>query len=132
MIKKIGLALAVLAQFATAEIYQWTDKDGHVHFSESLPKDLQNTKNLRKRDDRNLPGITTMDPQEFRERAPENYAQQVIETNNDADWPTCAETKRRAVRAEKNGWRAEELNEWLWKNCRTYSNDLRKIEQEMM
>jgi hypothetical protein len=27
---------------------------------------------------------------------------------------------------------ASRLDEWLWKNCRTYSNELRQLEQNAM
>lgn len=51
-----------------------------------------------------------------------------------APYQQCIDTKKQAVIAEKRRdvRRAEQLNEWLWKNCRVYSNDLRKIEQQMM
>jgi hypothetical protein len=42
--------------------------------------------------------------------------------------------KRRAVMAEKRDRRkgAPDLESWLWKNCRQYSNELRKVAQSMM
>ena len=43
---------------AIAQIYQWTDKQDHVHYSDTVP-DIEKTKDgIRLRDERNLPGFT--------------------------------------------------------------------------
>ncbi|MFT3929947.1 MAG: hypothetical protein QM709_06580 [Spongiibacteraceae bacterium] len=46
------------------------------------------------------------------------------------DWEGCRAAKLGAIRARNSGQRdqANDLDEWLWKNCRSYSNELRDLE----
>ncbi|MFT3929771.1 MAG: hypothetical protein QM709_05645 [Spongiibacteraceae bacterium] len=41
-------------------------------------------------------------------------------------------TKKKASHRESLGQRIEEIDTWLWKNCREYSYELRQLEQEHM
>ena len=43
-----------------------------------------------------------------------------------------APTRKRSGRGKSPRQRAEALDEWLWKNCRVYSYELRKLEQQQM
>jgi hypothetical protein len=133
----VSLIGLLIATCANGEIYQWKDKNGKTHYSDTQPPNSANA--IVKRDENNLPGITRLEPQQFRRpveaiyAAPQAYSQRVAVTNNDADWNSCADTKRKAVIAEKRrSQNAEKLNEWLWQNCRSYSNELREIERQMM
>lgn len=50
------------------------------------------------------------------------------------DWDGCRKAKLGAMHARGSG-RADEANnldEWLWKNCRNYSYELRQLEQDAM
>lgn len=66
-----------------------------------------------------------------------------------ADWRACEQAKLRVLQIERGGGetktskrknrrgdnrrqRAEEIDTWLWKNCREYSYELRQIEQGRM
>ena len=56
-----------------------------------------------------------------------------INSLND-DWEGCRTAKLGSMRARNYG-RADEANnldEWLWKNCRSYSYELRQLEQDDM
>lgn len=50
------------------------------------------------------------------------------------DWSGCRKAKLGAIRARNSGHadEANNLDEWLWKNCRSYSNELRQLEQNGM
>jgi hypothetical protein len=51
-----------------------------------------------------------------------------------ADWEGCRKTKLNQLNARQRGDadRANNLEEWLWKNCRSYSSELRDLEQDGM
>jgi hypothetical protein len=67
-----------------------------------------------------------------------------------ADWRACEKAKLRQLNMEqaahnrssgkksrstsagKSRRSAEQLDEWLWKNCRAYSYELRNLEQQRM
>lgn len=77
-------------------------------------------------------------PQPYRQRPviinqlPEQPA---IEINSlTDDWEGCRTAKLGAISARKSGHadEANNLDEWLWKNCRSYSNELRQLEQNDM
>ena len=70
---------------------------------------------------------------------------------NTAEWKECERAKLRLIKLEqrsqgsgKSGHKvrsgkisnsrqnAASLDEWLWKNCRSYSSELRRLEQERM
>lgn len=50
------------------------------------------------------------------------------------DWESCRRTKVNQLNAQQGGdqGRARQLDEWLWKNCRSYSEELRQLEQDRM
>lgn len=50
------------------------------------------------------------------------------------DWDGCRKAKLGAINARSSGNadQANNLDEWLWKNCRSYSNELRQLEQDEM
>lgn len=50
------------------------------------------------------------------------------------DWEGCRNAKLSQLNSQQNGdqSRARQLDEWLWKNCRGYSEDLRQLEQDRM
>lgn len=50
------------------------------------------------------------------------------------DWEGCRSTKLTAIHSRNNGdmEQANRLDEWLWKNCRSYSEELRDLEQDQM
>ncbi len=50
------------------------------------------------------------------------------------DWEGCRKTKLNQLAALRNGDtdNANHLDEWLWKNCRSYSSELRDLEQDRM
>ncbi|HEY3700435.1 MAG TPA: hypothetical protein VGK97_13950 [Spongiibacteraceae bacterium] len=50
------------------------------------------------------------------------------------DWEGCRTAKLGAIHARNSGSsdQANNLDEWLWKNCRSYSNELRQLEQDDM
>ncbi len=50
------------------------------------------------------------------------------------DWEGCRNAKISQLNSQQNGdqSRARQLDEWLWKNCRSYSEDLRQLEQDRM
>ncbi len=56
-----------------------------------------------------------------------------INTLND-DWEGCRKAKLGAIRERDSGHAdaANRLDEWLWKSCRSYSNELRQLEQDGM
>lgn len=61
--------------------------------------------------------------------------QPAIEINSlTDDWDGCRKAKLGAINARKSGHvsEANNLDEWLWKNCRSYSNELRQLEQDDM
>jgi hypothetical protein len=129
----IGLLIATCAN---GEIYQWKDKNGVTHFSETAPTGIENPKTLDIQTEY-APVVTPVRPlqsaKETITASPSNYTHNIQNPSTDAPWNQCAQTKRQAVIAEKNRARtAEQLNEWLWQNCRGYSNELRTIEQQMM
>lgn len=66
-----------------------------------------------------------------------------------ADWPACEKAKLRELKLqrgfaenkiskskkrnqESRSERIEEIDTWLWKNCREYSYGLRQLEQDRM
>ena len=65
-----------------------------------------------------------------------------------AEWKECERAKLRLLKLEQRGAKsghkarsgksansrhnAAALDEWLWKNCRSYSNELRRLEQSHM
>lgn len=127
----IGALIATLAQ---AQIYKWKDEKGQPQYSESPPADRP----YETVADNLSHGDGTYRPAPYRyqssQTAQNGTAIHSAYPYHAADWNTCSEKKRDAIRAEKRGQkdRAEILNEWLWKNCREYSNELRTIEQQMM
>ena len=50
------------------------------------------------------------------------------------DWEGCRTAKLGAIKARNSGHadEANNLDDWLWKNCRSYSNELRQLEQDDM
>lgn len=50
------------------------------------------------------------------------------------DWEGCRSAKLGAIRARNQGdpGQANDLDDWLWKNCRYYSDELRQLEQDDM
>ena len=50
------------------------------------------------------------------------------------DWESCRKAKMDQLNAQQGGdqSRSRQLDEWLWKNCRSYSEDLRQLEQDRM
>jgi hypothetical protein len=50
------------------------------------------------------------------------------------DWDGCRSAKLSAMRSRDNGAldQANRLDDWLWKNCRGYSQELRDLEQDEM
>lgn len=50
------------------------------------------------------------------------------------DWEGCRSAKVSQLNSQQNGdqSRARQLDEWLWKNCRNYSTELRQLEQDRM
>lgn len=61
--------------------------------------------------------------------------QPAIETNSlTDDWEGCRKAKLGWINARERGDsdQANHLDEWLWRNCRTYSNELRQLEQNDM
>ncbi len=50
------------------------------------------------------------------------------------DWEGCRNAKLGAIKARRSGRSsaANDLDDWLWKNCRSYSNELRQLEQDDM
>lgn len=50
------------------------------------------------------------------------------------DWEGCRSAKLDAIHSRDSGNRdqANRLDEWLWKNCRSYSEELRDLEQNQM
>jgi hypothetical protein len=62
-------------------------------------------------------------------------AEPAIEINSlTDDWEGCRKAKLGSMRARNTGDsdQANHLDEWLWKNCRSYSNELRQLEQNDM
>lgn len=62
-------------------------------------------------------------------------AQPAIEINAlTDDWEGCRKAKLGSMHARDVGDsdQANHLDDWLWKNCRTYSNELRQLEQNDM
>ena len=62
-------------------------------------------------------------------------AQPAIEINSlGDDWEGCRKAKLGSIRARNSGSadEANNLDEWLWKNCRSYSYELRQLEQDDM
>ncbi len=55
-------------------------------------------------------------------------------TPTSSDWEGCKKTKLNQISLSQNGnlERSKQLDEWLWKNCRSYSEDLRQLEQDQM
>lgn len=67
-----------------------------------------------------------------------------------AEWRECEQAKRRELKLQRNTdtakrtsrkthrrdedrhQRAEEVDTWLWKNCREFSYELRQLEQQSM
>jgi hypothetical protein len=123
------LIFAVLSDSnSVADIYRWKDSKGRTVYGAEPPRGT----------------FATVVPNNMTEY---EYVPAGVESNGqpsqsgavwaeaaNAPYQQCAETKRRAVYLEKRKAhsQAERLNEWLWKECRIYSNELRKIEQEMM
>lgn len=61
--------------------------------------------------------------------------EQAIEINSlTDDWDGCRKAKLGAIKARHSGRSSEanDLDDWLWKNCRSYSNELRQLEQDDM
>lgn len=61
--------------------------------------------------------------------------QPAIEINSlSDDWDGCRKAKLGAIKARGSGKsdEANNLDDWLWKNCRAYSNELRQLEQDAM
>jgi hypothetical protein len=97
------------------------------------------------------PGTNT-DPDAYPDRYPGQYpgtpprhrrpiiivptptAAPVDDTPLASDWEGCRKTKLNQLSLTQNGnlERAKQLDEWLWKNCRSYSEDLRQLEQDQM
>lgn len=50
------------------------------------------------------------------------------------DWEGCRNAKLNQLNSQQSGDQshAKQLDEWLWKNCRNYSEDLRQLEQDRM
>lgn len=50
------------------------------------------------------------------------------------DWEGCRAAKLRQMNSTGSGdlTQAKQLEEWLWKNCRSYSEELRQLEQDRM
>lgn len=129
------LALATLIIFCPglkAEIYKWTDKDGKTHYSNSKPA-TENTSALSIQEEY-TPGapVYHQRPTPRATTRPQNHY--VHAPTPGASLSACEDTKISAVYAAKAKRRTQEkhLEEWLWKNCRAYSRELRKIEQQMM
>jgi len=50
------------------------------------------------------------------------------------DWEGCRREKLKQLHASNYGdtEQANRIDEWLWKNCRSYSNELRQLDQDEM
>ncbi len=133
MLKKIGAIALLIAGLSQAEIYKWTDAKGVTHYSQERPEETKSTAKVDIQTEYSAPEQQPYIAPRTPTPATENYTRKVENQNTYAEWNQCAETKRRAIIAEKRRARnAEELNEWLWQNCRGYSNELREIERSMM
>lgn len=77
-------------------------------------------------------------PQPYRQRPviinqlPEEPAIEIDSLSD--DWDGCRKAKLGAIKARNSGRASEanNLDEWLWKNCRAYSYELRQLEQDDM
>lgn len=136
--KAVALILALLAPTAGAtEIYRWTDENGQTHMSNIEPKHVQE-KTITTYQESKVPAATYY-PQRAAQPAPRSVpktgsAHYLPAKQPGASLAECSRAKRNAVLASKGGRKKadERLESWLWKNCRTYSNELRKISQELM
>jgi hypothetical protein len=62
-------------------------------------------------------------------------AEPAIDINSLTDnWEDCRKAKLGSMHTREigNADQANRLDEWLWKNCRSYSNELRQLEQNDM
>lgn len=122
-----------------AEIYKWTDAAGRVHYSDNSPEGSSAERMERG----NLPYVHQQQPLQSVSpvvrsgpRASSNgpVRRLVPGAPARASLEECIQVKRRAVLAEKRDRKqgAPDLESWLWKHCRPYSNELRKVSQSMM
>lgn len=125
-------AMFILCTGAHAEIYKWTDKDGKIHYSNTKPA-AENLTRLPIQE-QYTPGVPYRHRPPAQRRETASQGLYIHAPTPGASLEDCKSTKVKAVYAAKAKRRTQEQNleEWLWKNCRAYSLELRKIEQQMM
>lgn len=134
--RSILLVVPLMAATALshAEIFRWTDPDGIVHYSDSAPGDLQVTR-------LQAPHLSLIQSQPApKSRAPRTIRQSSGRAHRlhgrapDASLAECQRVKRRALLAQKRDRLKgdDALDSWLWKNCRSWSRELRKVAQDLM
>lgn len=135
--KAVVLILALITTAANASptvVYRWTDEQGVTHISDTEPEHVREKTVTEYPESKVPPARYT--PQRYSEPAPRANNHQgspskgsihYLPTNRPgASLAECIRVKRMAVRQRKT----DRADTWLWKNCRAYSNELRKIEQE--
>jgi hypothetical protein len=127
-------AILALASPAGAEIYTWTDADGQRHISNIKPTHIENPDRIHVQE-KFAPPATYNPP--ARAPAPQKAPPQthyIGEQPSNYSLEHCKNIKQQAIQAEKRRKLkgAREMNSWLWKNCRKYSNELRKLSQQAM
>lgn len=135
--------ILLLILFHTAvnatEIYRWRDAQGKIHYSDVAPTIDQASELKQPR----LPLLNSQAPSaqhavprasSKRDTRPTNSPTVVSTRRGKASLDDCIKNKRRAVKAARgeplSG--AKELDSWLWRNCRDFAPELRRISQEMM
>lgn len=125
-------ALLGISPTLLADIFHWRDADGRTHYSDSPPGHTP----PRRLDSQVLPPVNTGPaPSQLPKRAaPPRSRTPATPTTKRVTLKECVAAKKRAVRAEQKRPRHgdPQLESWLWKNCRAYSYELRKVSQSMM
>jgi hypothetical protein len=126
------MALLGAAPPLSADIFQWRDADGRTYYGDSPPERTA----AQRLDSQVLPPVNTRPaPSQLPKRAaPARTRAPDTSAPRKATLKQCVAAKKKAVRAEQKRPRHgdPQLESWLWKNCRNFSHELRKVSQSMM
>lgn len=128
----IAVTLLGLWPPAHADIFHWRDAAGRSHYGDAPPERTA----AQRLDSRTLPPVNAEPPpsQLPKRAAPPRTRTASSAGSQPVTLKKCIAAKKKAIRAErKRPSRGDpQLESWLWKNCRAYSYELRKVSQSMM
>jgi hypothetical protein len=112
--KYLALAIILASSSTQAQVYQWRDKNGDMHFSDTAPKDQPDLM------PKNIVMNSALPAQKIPKKAPERTGPNVIyidDSNSNSNIESGCSTKKLGYIGE-NSSHESPLDLMTWKNCR--------------